>query len=522
MSRRTLGGRWLAWNLSLGLGAVAACDGKSPAPDPSPAPAADTPAPSVKPTVSGKGAEATPAPVADKEPPLAAGDAAGAPAAAPETVGPAAWEAAYQGTLGPAPEPQEPQDPWPSCATSLVRQPLEAEWRRRHEAAAAAHTKALAAWNAAGQPLRDALAAGVFVTAPPEGAPFKDASPAAATRLRAAFGTVSATPCHVRDVRALTNGTSNEESAAAKSAGATLTGPSAYQILCGTRPASNSPDTFLVTVPSRFVAAKVEGQAITGWHFAADGHFAEELRGRVATIGLGEELEISGVGRLIRGVSNPGFSGSAWAETLWAVDFARACPHEGAGCTFNDGQPTTVIGPVKSGACANALADRTHDMFDAWKAMAPTSADAALLAGWITSLAPSGEAAKRVEAVRKRLAGDLAGAATLFEEASDAVGLAEVAELQLQNPALVEAGRSTLDAAIKLEPRAAWRLRAGGMALQAGDKAGATAYLRALVDAATQPAEANEVQQAAALLKFAGDNEGAYAAETKAASLKAR
>jgi hypothetical protein len=463
---------------------------------------------------------AAPAPEAEGVTPEAGADA---PPAARPTSGPEVWEAAYRRALGDEPQLVEPPAPWPDCATSLVRRPLEAEHKRRQDAARAAHKAALDAWRKASQPVRDAAAAGFFVTAPSAGAPFNDKLPAAAGSLRAALGALSPTVCHVRDVRAATSSPTTEEKAAAKAANQPLSGPSGYHILCGST-ADGGP-TFLVTVPARFVAAKLAGETLTGWRFEPEGHLAEALRGRVATIGVGEQLEITGIGRLTRGARDPGFGRGAFGETQWAVDFTRACPHEGAGCTFNDGKPVAVVRALPPSVCGTALADKADDLFMALVKMSPNSPDWKLLEGWISTLAPESNANKGLLFLKELETGDLDGAAAMcgrLEPSRRANCLGFVAELQLKKPETAAAGLANLDAAIALEPRSAWRLRAGGMALQNGDSAGAVTRLKALVDAAKTAAEAKDVEQAAGLLKFAGDAAAAATAEAKAASLKAR
>jgi len=115
------------------------------------------------------------------------------------------------------------------------------------------------------------------------------------------------TPCYVRDIRPATGSPTTEEKAAAKATNLPLTGPSACHILCGASPEAADGPTFLVTVPARLAAAKLAGDTISGWRFEPEGHFAADLRGRIATIGVGEQLEITGIGSLSRGIRDPGF-----------------------------------------------------------------------------------------------------------------------------------------------------------------------------------------------------------------------
>ncbi len=277
--------------------------------------------------------------------------------------GPLAWEAAFQRALGPQPVWTPPAPPWPECATELVRRPLKAEHKRREDAARTAFKRELDNWNRTALPIRNAAAAGFFVSPPPANAPIQDKVPAGASAIRGALGAVGPTTCVVRDIRPASQRPDATETKASKATGQPLSGPSAYHILCESPTSDQRTPTFLVTVPSRFVAARVEGSSILSWRFEPEGHFAPELRGRVAAIGVGETLELSGIGRLSRGVRDPGFGWRAWRGTEWAVDFNRSCPHEGDDCPFNDGQPSITIRPTAPQRCSDKINLKTNKIY---------------------------------------------------------------------------------------------------------------------------------------------------------------
>jgi hypothetical protein len=502
------------------------------------------------------------------------------PGAAPS--GPTAWQAALDRAIGAPPGATPVEVPWPACATGLVRAPLEAERKRRVEEAQAKDRAARDAWDKAARAVSEQAKVGVFVREPEPKAPFKDRNALAASAIRAELLPSVSTPCLVVDVVAATAAPTPEEKAASMAAGQSIGPISGYHILCAESAAKDAA-RFLVTVPARLVAGQLSSGALTGWRFVPEGHFAPEVRGRVATVGVGEELTLTSLGRIRWGAgADPGFGWDAWREVRWAADFARSCPHEGDACTFNDGQPE--VGVARSGprACEAALVSKLDDLYEAWKRMGPTSKEAALVGSWIEILGATTPTAKRVAAFRKRLGGDLQGAATLYAEVQDVQGLVEVADLLFKKPETtpaglkaldaaiaidarpewvqragdmalksgdhaaaiqrfvkhklpaslvgaaellfkkadtLPAGLEALDAAIAIEARPAWLLRAGGMALQAGDSAKAIARLKACVAASQSAAE---LKEAAALLGFAGDAAAAEEATRKAATAGAR
>lgn len=444
-----------------------------------------------------------------------------APSGAGTGMGPERWERAYEALITPEPVEGSAEAPWADCATTLAREPLVAENSRRIRSVHASFSLAHDHWRQAKQPIDAALATGIFVKAPEATAVVPDPAREIAVRFREAAGEAGSLPCFVIDIGAVRGKPSPEEGAAAKAHGGVLSGPTSYVILCAMTeadadPTGNSAMRFLVTVPSRFVAPKVAGASIVSWRFEPEGYLAEALRGRLFTVGRGDQLTITGVGRVQRLPRNPGVNRDLFRGTEWGVDFQRSCPVEGQGCVFNDGASVVTVAPVAVGGCAKAQGDHVDGLYAAWLGADSKGGDATLLEGRIALLAPDSREAKQVVADQQLRTGDLASATTSFSEVKDADGLARVAQAYLKTAGGNVRATGVLGMAVSLEPRSAWVIQVAGLEIEQSKTAEAKARLRALVESSSSAAD---LKASAALLKYIKDPEGAARAEAKAKGL---
>ncbi len=452
--------------------------------------------------------------------------------------------AAYSEVLGAEPtfSAVSAEEPWPDCATSVVRKALKPEAARlkakadaENDVTRATYKSLKYKWDSregdvtravrAGFVLGNPVATSRPVSFPEVGAEVKlsaiEESPIA-VELRSALekqGGIGSVVCNVRDIVVSARSASGVISAAVKAgAGSTREGEKVYSILCE--------GPFVVEVQERTAWATLavaDGKTrVTGYKLETDRAWDAALKTKVFQLGRGSRIKVSGVKRAerrdISRYDSP-FSSELLAigyraEPVWVLGFEPACAHEGLGCTFDDGLPAPSIALEGASCAAPLLAQK-----DAWLAAVDTgNAGAATepmlsMLNVLTGGAPD---------VRKRLADQLLKSkrypelVALLVEQKDAAGLQALADAQQKadQPRTVVLAYEGLrklkgdDADVLLQLGAAY------LETQSKPRALETLHLAAALKAS----DAAYQKQVGLLLGVAGDKVGANSALFKACS----